>query len=190
MRNAFNLALALIIALLAGLGGTWYALSYQQGVETVSAGPWRAAIEIGPAGANPYVRAMLARTGAIPMLATESIVFRTANDSRGQPLRGACVYRLRGQWIDTRWWTLTVTDEEGGPLSSDGPHAATSLGVVRDKQGGFEVTLSPKARPGNWLASGGPGRRTLTLRLYDTPLYLTGGLEEIVLPEIVTESCP
>jgi len=191
VRNAFNLVLALVIAVVVGLGGTWYALTYEKGVETVIAGPWRAVIEVGTVEPNPYARAVLARTGAIPMVATESIVFRTSTDSRGELLRGACVYRLRGDVIEARWWTLTVTDEKGRqPIRDPGTHAMTSVGVVRDQEGKFEIVLSPTARPGNWLSTGGMPRLALALRLYDTPLYVNGGLDDIVLPSIAREQCP
>lgn len=190
MRNAFNLFLALLIALVVGLGGTWYALTYEMGVETVVVGPWRAVIEVGTAEPNPYARAILARTGAIPMLATESISFRALTDSRGEPLRGACVYQLRGDLIDARWWTLTVTDDKGRrPVRHPASNTATSIGVVRDQDGQFEITLSPTARPGNWLSTGGMARLALTLRLYDTPLYVSGGLADAALPSITLEGC-
>ena len=190
MRNAFNLFLALLIALVVGLGGTWYALTYEKGVETVVVGPWRAVIEVGTAEPNPYARAILARTGAIPMLATESISFRTLTDSRGEPLRGTCVYRLRGDLIEARWWTLTVTDDKGRrPVRDPASNTATSIGVVRDQDGQFEITLSPTARPGNWLSTGGMARLALTLRLYDTPLYVSGGLADAALPSITLEGC-
>jgi len=191
VQIAINLAVALSIALIVGLGGTWYALTFEKGVEAVISGPWRALIEIGTSEANPYARAILARTGAIPMLATESIVFRTSTDSRGNALRGACEYRLRGERIDARWWTLTVTDNRGRlPVGDPASHAVTNVGVVRDADGQFEITLSPTARPGNWLATGGMERFALALRLYDSPLYINGGLEEIVMPSITLGRCP
>lgn len=191
VRIAVNFFIALAIALVFGLGGTWYALTFEKGVKTVTAGPWRAVIEIGTASANPYARAMLARTGAIPMLATESIVFRAFTDSRGAALRGACDYRLAGDRIDARRWTLTVTDDQGRlPAQDPALHATTSVAVVRDKDGRFEIALSPMARPGNWLATGGTARLALTLRLYDTPLYVNGGLDGITLPSITLERCP
>lgn len=191
MQVAINLAVALSIALIVGLGGTWYALTFEKGVETVTSGPWRALIEIGTSDANPYARAILARTGAIPMLATESVVFRATTDSRGNTLRGACEYRLRGGRIDTRWWTLTVTDNRGRlPAGDPAPHAVTNVGVVRDADGEFEITLSPAARPGNWLATRGMAKLELAFRLYDTPLYINGGLKDIVMPSITPERCP
>lgn len=190
MRFGTNLAIAMILALVVGLGGTWFALTYEKWVETVTAGPWRAVIEIGTARANPYARAILARTGAIPMLATESVVFRSVTDSRGEPLRGTCTYRLHGRRINARWWTLSVTDNRGQPVAANSaPDHTTSVEIMHDHNGEFDITLSAMARPGNWLATGGTARLTLSLHLYDTPIYINGELRDIVLPSIMPERC-
>lgn len=188
--RALDLLLTAVVALLVGLGGTWYALTAKRGIETVDIGPWRAIIEVTPRGTNPYVRALLARTGEMPMLATEAIVFIARTDSNGRPLRAACRYRLEGGWIDTRRWTLTVTDAEGLPLPETvAPRAVNSVGVLRDGEGRFVVTLAARARPGNWLSVEGGDRIALALRLYDSPLYVNGGLREAALPRIVAGEC-
>lgn len=191
MSNIVNFIGAVAVALVVGLGGTWYALSAKRGIETVVIGPWRATIEITPSGANPYVRAALARSGEMPVLATEAIVFSAVRDSRGEPLRAACAYRLAGGWVDARWWTLTVTDDRGRPLpEDDGPRTVNSAAVLRDGAGRFDIVLSAAARPGNWLSGRGGDRLGLVLRLYDTPLYVNGGLPHAGLPQIVAEQCP
>lgn len=190
MPTALNLPLALAIALLVGLAGTWRSITGDAGVEVIDAGSWRTEIRIGTADANPYVRAAVARSGEIPMLATESIVFHTNLDRAGLPLRGNCIYRLNGGWIDARWWTLTLTDDKGNPVGGPGErHAVNSQGLVRGGDGSFEIILSRMARPGNWLPSADANRLGLVLRLYDTPLYTNGGLEEIALPVITREIC-
>lgn len=190
MTYLANIAVAAVLAALIGLGGTWYALSAKRGVETIEIGPWRATIEIAPGGTNPYVRAVLARTGEVPMLATEAIVFRANEDGRGRPLRGKCVYRLRSGWMDARGWTLTVTDPKGHLLpEGTSRHTVNSSEVLRDEAGRFEVVLAPVAHAGNWLSSEGTETVAVTLRLYDTPLYVNGGLYQVSLPEIEAEPC-
>lgn len=190
MHTAFNLPLALAIALIVGLLGTWRALTGDTGVEVIDVASWRTEIHISTANANPYVRAAVARSGEIPMLATESIVFRARTDRAGLALRGNCIYRLSGGWIDARWWTLTLTDDKGNLVGEPGGHhALNSQGLVRDSDGSFEIILSRMARPGNWLPSADADRLGLVLRLYDTPLYTNGGLEEIALPTITREIC-
>jgi hypothetical protein len=65
----------------------------------------------------------------------------------------------------------------------------TSSEILRLPDGGFVVSLSPRARPGNWVpVPGGPGLR-LVLRLYDTPLAGGLGVEKPVLPTVEAEAC-
>lgn len=188
--SRLNLVVALSVALVVGLGGTWFALASSRGVQWVETGPWRAVIEIGAERANPYARAIIARRGSAPMLAAELISFAATRDSRGRALTSSCVYELRGVQLETRLWTLAVLDEEGNALPEDGGrHAITSLGVLRTHDGSFEITLSDRASPGNWLSTGTDQNLSLMLRLYDTPLFASGGLAEIKLPDIVPVRC-
>lgn len=189
--NRLNLAMALSVAVVVGLGGTWFTLAASRGVQTVESGPWRAVIEIGGADANPYARSIVARRGSAPMLAAELISFTATRDSRGARLASQCVYELRGAPLETRLWTLAVLDEESAALPADGGlHVITSQGVLRNRDGSFEIVLSGRASPGNWLSTGRGQRFSLALRLYDTPLFASGGLAEIKMPEIVPVRCP
>ena len=188
--NRFNLAMALAISVVAGLGGTWFVLASSRGIRAIESGPWRAVIEIGSAQANPYARAIIARQGSAPMLAAELISFTAARDSLGGQLRSGCVYQLRGTQIETRLWTLAVLDSKGHILPADGGrHQITSLDVVREPDGSFEIALAERATPGNWLATGRDHKLSLSMRLYDTPLFANGGLASLAMPEIVPVRC-
>ncbi len=48
----------------------------------------------------------------------------------------------------------------------------TSQEIIRRTDGSFEIRMAPRARPGNWLPTGGIERYVLVLRLYDTPVGL------------------
>jgi len=49
-------------------------------------------------------------------------------------------------------------------------HGFTSQEIIRNADGSFDVTVGPRARPGNWLPTGGVEKYLLVLRLYDTPI--------------------
>ena len=46
----------------------------------------------------------------------------------------------------------------------------TSQEIARRSDGSFEIVLSARARPGNWLPTGGIDRYLIVMRLYDTPV--------------------
>ncbi len=62
---------------------------------------------------------------------------------------------------------------------------------MRSADGTFEIAISPRARPGNWLPTGGVERYTLILRLYDTAVGVsTKAGKEVPMPSITGGSCP
>lgn len=92
--------------------------------------------------------------------------------------------------MDARWWTITVGERGGGAAAeAPGRHALNSSEVIRAGDGGFTITLSGAARPGNWITLEGVQRPAITLRLYDTPLYVNGGLPDVPLPAITRGDC-
>ena len=57
--------------------------------------------------------------------------------------------------------------------------------------GSFEIVMAPRARPGNWLPTGGIERYALMLRLYDTPVGVaTRTQRDAPMPSISTVNCP
>lgn len=187
---SFKLLLTLCVASIVGLGGTWIVLESEIGIESVQVGPWVSRLPVGAGIANPYARAALARSGAIPVAATEAITFVARTDGEGRPLSPSCSYTLSSSRIDARWWTLTVSNGEGTLIENPmHRHAFTSDNVVRAEDGTFTIMLSREAAPGNWLPAGDDGPLTLTLRLYDTPLYTNGALGEAPLPAIDRGAC-
>jgi hypothetical protein len=180
------------IAIVSGLGATWFATSAGAGFETLKVGPWVSHPRNGAIDADPYARAVLARTGEIPLGLGEGLAFTAGRDSAGQPLVGSCSYRVMGRVPPTRYWSLTLHGIDGSPVANDaGRFGFTSGEVVRDSRGMFAIDVSREARPGNWLPAGSDRRFQLTLRLYDTPVSGTAtALESSALPSIDRVGCP
>ncbi|MGF3021510.1 DUF1214 domain-containing protein [Methylobacterium aquaticum] len=165
---------------------------------------WTAWPKIGARGADPYVRAIHARTGEIPLALGEGLLLTALTDDAGQRLDPSCRYRIAGATPPARAWTLTVErsrhpkpDEAQPTPSQAGPvppprTGFTSTEVLRDRDGRFAVTMSPAVQPGNWLPMPeGEGSIRLVLRLYDTPVAAsTGVLEREGVPSITREECP
>ena len=63
----------------------------------------------------------------------------------------------------------------------------TSEELVRHQDGSFEVEVAPRARPGNWLPTGGVERYILVMRFYDTSLGIaTRAGREAPMPAITS----
>lgn len=193
---------ALVLGAVLGLASANWATRGRPPFGGVTLNAWTAWPKIGSRDADPYVRAIHARTGEIPLALGEGLLLTALTDDAGQRLDPSCRYRIAGATPPARAWTLTVersrhpkpadaqaTRPPAGPPPRTG---FTSTEVLRDRDGRFSVIVSPTVQPGNWLPMPeGNGSIRLVLRLYDTPVAAsTGVLEREGVPSITREDCP
>lgn len=191
MRLLFGSLLAFAVAAAIGLGTTWLALNEGIAYGGVTLGAWTAWPKNGTPGIDPYSRAIVARSGELPVGSGDGVTFFARTDDTGRPLDGRCDIALSGTTPQARFWTLTLYDPDG-KLVANSVHrfGFTSQEVVRGANGAFEIRVGPRARPGNWLPTGGVERYVLALRLYDTPVGLaTRSGRDVPMPTIAQRGC-
>src|SRR6188508_590182 len=142
MRLLIGLLFSFAVAAVFGLGLTQYALTRGTAFGAITIGAWTAWPKTGTSDIDPYARAAIARSGELPIGSGDGVAF------------------------------FASTDDAGGRLV---PNAAdrygfTSQEIARRADGSFDIVLAPRARPGNWLPTGGIDRYVVVLRLYDTPV--------------------
>jgi len=191
VKLLFGSFLTLLVAAAIGLGGTWFALTHGTAFGAVHIGAWTAWPRTGSADIDPYARAGIARTGELPVGLGDGVAFLGRRDDVGHPFDGRCEVVLRGTTPPARFWTLTLYDPEGRLVAnSANRYGFTSQEIVRAADGSFEIVAAPRARPGNWLPTGGAERYVLALRLYDTPVGVaTGASREVPMPTVFTRAC-
>jgi hypothetical protein len=192
VRLLFGSLFAFTVAALVGLGATWLTLTRGMAFGSVSIGAWTAWPKTGTTDINPYARAIIARSGELPLGLGDGVAFYARADDKGQALDGRCDVDLSGITPAARLWTLTLYDPEGRLVANSvNRQGFTSQEIIRDADGNFTIHISPRARSGNWLPTGGVERYILTLRLYDTPIGVaTRSGREAPMPSIVTRECP
>lgn len=188
MRLLLGSLLTFIIAAAIGLGGTWAALTHGLGFGEIKIGAWSAWPRAGTADIDPYARAFIARTGALPIGLGDGVAFVASSDDAGRPLDGRCEVRVAGTTPPARYFTLTLYDPDGRLVATSLARAGfTSQELIRSADGGIEVIVAPRARAGNWLPTGGVEHYLLVLRLYDTPIGIaTRTGREVPMPSIAT----
>jgi hypothetical protein len=191
VRLLFGTVLALTIAAMAGLGATWMALTRGSAYGGVTIGAWTGWPKNGTSGIDPYARAMVARTGELPVGSGDGVAFYARTDDAGQPLDGRCDVLLSGTTPQARFWTLTLYDPEGRLVANSTQRQGfTSQEIVRNADGTFDIMVGPRARPGNWLPTGGADKYVLVLRLYDTPIGMaTRTGSDAPMPSISKRAC-
>lgn len=188
--TAFLIVYALLLALGLGLGSAYLVLNGAPPFGSLRLGPWQAWPKLGSREADPYMRAITARRGEVPLAVGEGLTFTATVDSEGRRLDSACSYRIGSMVPVARLWTLTLYDEAGRlPASELGRSGFTSAEIIRDAEGRFTVALSRDLQPGNWLQLPASGPFSLVLRLYDTPGAAGVGLDDSTVPAIQRLEC-
>ena len=191
MRLFFSSCLTLLLAAVIGLGATWLTLTRGVAFGSLRIGAWTAWPRTGSVDIDPYARAIIARTGELPIGTGDGVAFFARTDDSGAAFDGRCTFSLTGMTPTARYWTLTLYDPEGRLVANTvGRHGFTSAELVRDAVGRFTITIGPRARPGNWLPSGGVEKFVLVLRLYDTPIGVASlTTKEGPMPAIARKGC-
>lgn len=192
MRLLIGFLLAFTVAAVVGLGSTWLVLTHGTPFGALRAGAWSAWPKTGTRDIDPYARAMIARSGELPIASGDGISFLARSDDEGRPLDGRCDIAVAGTTPPARYWTLTLYDSQGQLVANAlNRYGFTSEEVVRSMNGDFTITLAPQARAGNWLPTGGVEHYLLMLRLYDTPVgsALQSG-REVTMPTVIRKGCP
>jgi hypothetical protein len=191
VRLLFGTLFSLIVAAAIGLGATWLALTDGIAYGGVSIGAWTAWPKNGTPGIDPYARAMVARSGELPIGSGDGVSFYARVDDDRHPLDGRCDVVLDGITPQARYWTLTLYNPLGLLVANSlNRHGFTSQEIIRHSDGSFDITVGPRARPGNWLPTGGVERYVLVLRLYDTPVGMaTRTGRDAPMPTVKQRGC-
>lgn len=181
---------ALLLGAGLGLASAFWATKGDYPLGRVTVGPWTAWPRAGGREADPYTRAVNARRGDIPLAVGEGLVLRATTDSAGQGLDVGCTYRIGATTPQARFWTLTLYDGGGRPVTGDGRSTFTSAEVLRDAAGRFTIVAAREASSGNWIMMPQSGPISLVLRLYDTPASSgSAALDRASVPSIERGEC-
>lgn len=190
-RTLIKIAGAGLFALVAGVGSAWLAIHGAMHAAGVTNGPWVTSLAIGSPAADPYTRALVAVTGLLALNRSEAIYFTATHDGEGRPLNGDCSYRVRGEDLPARWWSLTAYGADHYLIANAADRYSFSPASLA--RGGdtpeWEVTVAAQPQPGNWLPVEAGAPFSLTLRLYNPEPEAVAAPEAIRLPAITRISC-
>jgi hypothetical protein len=191
VRLLFGSCFTLLLAAAIGLGATWMTITRGIAFGSLSIGAWTAWPKSGSVDIDPYARATIARTGELPIGVGDGVAFYARTDDAGNNFDGRCTFTINGLTPAARYWTLTLYNQDGGLVANAlDRHGFTSEEIVRDAEGRFVITVAPRARPGNWLPTGGIERYVLAWRLYDTPVGVAARTtKEGPMPAIARKAC-
>lgn len=160
--------------------------------ETVD-GTWLYSDKIGAAAASNLERARVAINGPLGLSSKEAVYFVALQDSSGEPLRSQCQYRVSGQPIDTRWWSLTLYDSvtQHYVPNAENRSSWNSVSIPRTAQGDWVIHVAPTVQDGPWLPAQAEADQSfdLMLRVYNPSEATRAQLPNINLPNVERVSC-
>lgn len=192
LYNIFKTPLLIAITCLIALGGgAWsalYTLDHFRGFDKMTIGQWHGYPAYG--AVDPYARAHRTRQEILSPGSSEGLQFILTTDNQGNRLVVGCDYRLTGNKLPGRFWTLHAaplsqpTFSDVSSIRSDLPTSLYSGSIWYKQEGKFIINISSQALPDNWLAVPDKHSYQLILSLYDTTLGNSVGFEAIKMPVV------
>ncbi len=189
MHWALKAALLFVAGTILGLIATVVTVSH--GLPGgITNGPWTTSLAIGSPQSDPYTRAAVALHGLFALKRDETIYFTATTDAAGNTLDGRCVYQIKGSDPDTRWWSITAYGADDYLIANPAHrYSVAKTSVTRNPNGSFEVQVGGSGSGANWIPTG-PGRFSLTLRLYNPGPTATLTPQDMALPQLTKLACP
>lgn len=189
VRTLLKYLSILVLGVALGAGSLWATIRFMSDSQFVTNGPWRTSLATGSAEAGPYLRLVIAVAGLLALNREEAIYFMAATDSSGEPLSGACTYRVSGIQPPARWWSITAYGDDFYLIPNDqGVYSASPANLVTEDDR-FVLDVGPRPSGENWIPTGSARHFDLTLRLYNAGPEVAADPTGIELPAIEKVGC-
>ena len=101
---------------------------------------WQILPSPGDKNRDIYTRAAVAMRGTFALAKPEATYFHAFNDIEELELQGNCNYHLFGNDIESRWWSITVYNEDGYLVENNEKiYALNSETIDFNIDGGFDI---------------------------------------------------
>lgn len=190
LRAGLYWSSALLAGCLLGLGATALVLHGSSSGSTVRAGAWETKLLAGSPDADPWTRAVVARTGLLALAPEETLYYTARMDSEGRALDGSCRYRLDGWDPGARWWSLTAYGADNYLIPNpEGRYSISQSTIVRRDDHSWSLLVGPDPESENWLPVRAGEPFDLTIRLYNPETDVYADPAGIALPVITRQDC-
>ncbi|WP_373486816.1 DUF1214 domain-containing protein, partial [Blastomonas sp.] len=120
----------------------------------------------------------------------EAIYFNASTDSADAPLSGRCRYRVRGQAVAARWWSLTLYDSKGYLIANQADvYSLGSAALSPDEADDWSLVIGRAREGDHWIPVASAEPFELTLRAYHPAPELLAGRGTAQLPVIERLGC-
>ncbi len=190
MKKTLIVAGCAAIALIMGAASVLLAVRYAGQRGWIANGAWRTNPSIGMENLDMYSKATVALISLMSLNRSEAIYYYTETDDSGEPLRGSCDYRIEGEDIDARWWSVSLYGSDQYLIKNSKNRFSFNRSILRGATDGrYTVRLSSHPEEGNWLPTENEEQLYLFLRLYNPGSDVLNNPSTVRLPRIIKEAC-
>ena len=143
-----------------------------------------------------YTRAGVAAAGTFASKKPEQAYYQTEIDIEDQPLNGNCLYRLSGEDIESRWWSITAYANDGFLIeNTEKLYSYNSETINYNANGGFEIyflgdnDFISDVSNENWLRVNQDENFNVSLRIYYPGEEFFSNLRRVNLPIVEKVKC-
>ena len=143
-----------------------------------------------------YTRAAVAAAGTFASKKPEQAYYQTEIDIEDQLLNGNCLYRLSGEDIESRWWSITAYANDGFLIeNTEKLYSYNSETINYNANGGFEIyflgdnDFISDVSNENWLRVNQDENFNVSLRIYYPGEEFFSNLRRVNLPIIEKVKC-
>ena len=143
-----------------------------------------------------YTRAAVAAAGTFASKKPEQAYYQTEIDIEDQPLNGNCLYRLSGEDIESRWWSITAYANDGFLIeNTEKLYSYNSETINYNANGGFEIyflgdnDFITDVSNENWLRVNQDENFNISLRIYYPGEEFFSNLRRVNLPIVEKVKC-
>ena len=143
-----------------------------------------------------YTRAAVAAAGTFASKKPEQAYYQTEIDIEDQHLNGNCLYRLSGEDIESRWWSITAYANDGFLIeNTEKLYSYNSETINYNANGGFEIyflgdnDFISDVSNENWLRVNQDENFNISLRIYYPGEEFFSNLRRVNLPIVEKVKC-
>ena len=143
-----------------------------------------------------YTRAAVAAAGTFARKKPEQAYYQTEIDIEDQPLNGNCLYKLSGDDIESRWWSITAYANDGFLIeNTEKLYSYNSETINYNANGGFEIyflgdnDFISDVSNENWLRVNQDENFNVSLRIYYPGEEFFSNLRRVNLPIVEKVKC-
>jgi hypothetical protein len=185
----------IIILIIAALE-TFIAIKIYPKIAFVKNDIWTILPSPGDPDRSIYTRAAVASAGTFASKKPEQAYYQTEIDIEDQPLNGNCLYRLSGEDIESRWWSITAYANDGFLIeNTEKLYSYNSETINYNANGGFEIyflgdnDFISDVSNENWLRVNQDENFNVSLRIYYPGEEFFSNLRRVNLPIVEKVKC-